>query len=120
MSGGGIEIVAAQPTAGIFEILVDAAHHQVDGAAVIVADDALVGVLPRVERKFGEVVVVKGAEGIDKSGELALAGTTFCHYVGHLVAVLLLSEDVALKYRNADLCANYGKKHRNAWLVYIF
>ena len=62
MRGWGEIVGGGEPAAGFFEVVVEVAHHEVDGAAVVVADEAPVGVLPWVEGKTGVVVVVEGAE----------------------------------------------------------
>ena len=49
--------LSAQPAAGLFEILVQTPHHQVDGASVHAAHEASIGVLPQVEQKAGMAVV---------------------------------------------------------------
>ena len=49
--------LSAQPAAGLFEILVQTPHHQVDGASVLAAHEASIGVLPQVEQKAGMAVV---------------------------------------------------------------
>ena len=50
--------------AGFFKILVEVVHDEVDGAAVGVADEAPIGVLPHVKRQACVVVVVKRTQSL--------------------------------------------------------
>lgn len=54
--------VAGQPAASVHKVLFQVLHHEVDGAAVGVADETFVRVAAHVEVEAGVTVVVKRAE----------------------------------------------------------
>ena len=51
-----------KPSAGFLEVLVQGVHHEVDGAAVGIADEATEGVATDVVGETGVMVVVEWAE----------------------------------------------------------
>ena len=55
-------MAVGEPSAGIGERFAEVAHHEVDSAAVGIADEATVGVATDVVGEAGVVVVVERAE----------------------------------------------------------
>ena len=57
-------MIAGKPSTGLGERFVKVTHHEVDGAAVGIADEATEGVAPTVVGETGVMVVVERAEAL--------------------------------------------------------
>ena len=121
-------MTVGKPSAGFGERLAEVAHHEVDGAAAGIADEAAEGVAPAVEGEAGVMVVVERAEALVASDAEAKtlgygfygerAATLYFIFVHRcLIFEILLILVGEVYHRPDNYCCAVG--HRTYYICYL-